>query len=287
MARIIEGKTTHLDGISVSRILPNRQKRMVGPFIFLDHMGPVDFAAGDGIDVKPHPHIGLATLTYLFEGSLLHRDSLGNNLEITPGDVNWMIAGKGIVHSERETLDVKARPHHLNGLQAWVALPEEAAETDPDFIHIPRCQLPHILQSGIQMRLIAGQAYGQTSPVKTWSPLFYLDVLARAGSRFLRPNPGQECLLYVISGSLRLEEDIYPAGTLVLLDEEQHIEAVEHCRCILMGGEAWTRIPLIEWNFVSFRRERIEQAKQQWLAQTFPRIPGDDAEFTPLPARTF
>jgi len=285
MAQIIEGKLTDLDGLSVSRILPNRQKRMVGPFIFLDHMGPASFAAGEGIDVRPHPHIGLATLTYLFEGSLLHRDSLGNNLEITPGDVNWMTAGRGIVHSERETLEVKAGPHTLNGLQAWVALPEQEAEIEPSFTHISRCQLPHILYAGVQMRLIAGEAFGQTSPIKTWSPMFYLDVLAKAGSQFQRPSSGQECLLYVISGSVRLENEIHPAGSLVLLDDELDFQAVTHCRCILLGGDAWPRVPLIEWNFVSFKRERIEQAKQQWIDQSFPCIPGDNAEFTPLPVR--
>ncbi len=283
MATLLHGRTRDLDGFSVARILPNSSKRMVGPFIFLDHMGPADFASGDGIDVRPHPHIGLATITYLMEGSLLHRDSLGNQLEILPGDVNWMTAGRGIVHSERETLEVKAAAHRLDGMQAWVALPKAQAEIAPGFSHIKRCELPHFMREGVQIRLIIGEAYGMTSPIKSYSPMFYLDVLARAGSTVARPNPGQECLVYLLDGGIRINDTDYTAGALVLLDDEQTIEAMTYCRILLYGGEAWPETPHIEWNFVSFSRERIEQAKEDWRQQRFPKIPGDDAEFTPLP----
>ena len=283
MATVIQGRIRDLDGFSVNRILPNSGKKMVGPFIFLDHMGPADFAPGDGIDVRPHPHIGLATITYLLEGSLLHRDSLGNQLEILPGDVNWMTAGRGIVHSERETLETKAAPHRLNGMQAWVALPQAQAEIAPSFSHIKRSELPHFIREGVQMRLIVGEACGMSSPIKSYSPMFYLDVLARAGSIVERPNPEQECMVYLLDGSIRIDGIDYSSGALVLLDDEQQIEAISNCRILLYGGEAWPQTPHIEWNFVSFSRERIEQAKADWQHQRFPKIPGDDAEYTPLP----
>lgn len=283
MATMIGGETRDLGGFSVTRFLPNRDKRMVGPFIFLDHMGPADFAAGDGIDVRPHPHIGLATITYLIEGSMLHRDSLGNNMEILPGDVNWMTAGRGIVHSERETVEVRTKPHRINGMQAWVALPKEFAEVAPGFDHISRCQLPHYMKEGVQMRLIAGEAFGLSSPIKTYSPMFYLDVAARAGTAIERPNPRQECLVYVLSGAVLTGGKQYNSGALMLLEDETKLEVSSNARCLLYGGDAWPETPLIEWNFVAFDRERIEQAKKDWRDRRFPAIPGDDAEYTPLP----
>ncbi len=283
MAIILKGRSRDLDGIQIKRILPQSQKRMVGPFIFIDHMGPTDFAAGEGIDVRPHPHIGLSTITYLFEGSLLHRDSLGNHLEILPGDVNWMTAGRGIVHSERETLEVKARPHHLDGMQCWVALPRELAEMEPGFTHIKRADLPHYMFDGVMMRLIAGEAFGLSSPVKTYSPMFYLDVLAKAGKTIRRPNPDQECLVYVVQGSLDINEQNYQQGDLILLEQESCLQARSNCRLLLLGGQEWPEIPHISWNFVSFSQERIDQAKQDWRAQRFACIPGDREEYVPLP----
>lgn len=283
MAQQIHGRSKDLDGFSVTRILPNQVKAMVGPFIFFDHMGPAEFVAGEGIDVRPHPHIGLSTITYMLEGSLLHRDSLGNNLEILPGDVNWMTAGKGIVHSERETIEVKARPHRLNGIQCWVALPEAMADINPDFSHIKRSQLPHFIKAGVQIRLIAGDAFGLSSPIKTHSPLFYLDVLAQSGTVIERPNPGHECMLYVLQGGVDIAGVRYGKNALVLLDNDEAMTVAEHCRCLLLGGEHWPTVPFIEWNFVSFSQARIDQAKADWHAQRFPTVPGDDAEFTPLP----
>ena len=283
MATLLNGKKKDLDGFSVTRILPNPKKKMVGPFVFVDHMGPASFEPGEGIDVRPHPHIGLATITYMLEGSLLHRDSLGNNIEIQPGDINWMTAGKGIVHSERETIEVKATPHVLNGMQVWLALPEDKAEIDPSFTHIKRCQLPHRMHQGVQIRMIAGEAYGMTSPVKTYSPMFYLDVLAKKGSQFERPNKQQECAIYVLDGEIKLGDTNFAPGDFILLDDEVTVEAVTHSRCLLYGGDQWTKTPHLYWNFVSFDKARIEQAKQDWRDQKFPQIPGDDYEFTPLP----
>lgn len=283
MAKALRGHQKDLDGFSVTRILPHANSRMVGPFIFLDHMGPADFAAGEGIDVRPHPHIGLSTITYLFEGSLLHRDSLGNNLEILPGDVNWMTAGRGIVHSERETIEVKAQAHRLNGLQSWLALPRGMADIAPSFTHIKRCELPHFMHDGVVIRLIAGEAYGLTSPLKTYSPMFYVDVLAKQGKEVERPNPHQECLVYVLSGEIELGEELVTAGQVRLLEDERGFTAHENARVVMLGGDAWPEVPHIYWNFVAFDRNRIEQAKDDWQHGRFPTIPGDAEEATPLP----
>lgn len=283
MAYLLNTREKDLDGFTVRRILPNTAKRMIGPFVFIDHMGPADFTAGEGIDVRPHPHIGLSTITYLMEGSLLHRDSLGNNLEIQPGDVNWMTAGKGIVHSERETIEVKSGQHKLNGMQCWMALPKNMAEVSPSFTHIKRASLPHHMFDGVLIRLIAGEALGLTSPIKTYSPMFYLDILAKPEKEISRPNPDQECMVYVLDGSIKIEGTHYEAGDVIILEDEQCINSTSHCRLLMLGGEEWPEVPFIEWNFVSFDRERIEKAKDDWRGQRFPKIPGDDNEFTPLP----
>ena len=285
MTTVLKGHQKDLDGFSVTRILPHGAKRMVGPFIFMDHMGPAQFAAGEGVDVRPHPHIGLSTLTYMFEGSLLHRDSLGNHVEILPGDVNWMTAGRGIVHSERETIEVKAAEHKLNGLQCWLALPKTMAEVEPSFTHLQREHLPHYMKDGALIRLIAGEAFGMTSPIKTYSPMFYLDVLLKAGKAITRPKPEQECLAYIVDGNVVIDGEAYSQGSAVLLNANAHLTASTNTRMILLGGEAWPEVPFIEWNFVSFDQARIEQAKSDWIAQRFATIPGDNQEFTPLPVR--
>ena len=283
MSYLLTTKQKDLDGFYVRRILPNPSKIMIGPFIFIDHMGPADFGAGEGIDVRPHPHIGLSTITYLMEGSLLHRDSLGNNIEILPGDVNWMTAGKGIVHSERETIEVKAGKHKLDGMQCWMALPKDMAEIAPSFTHIKRACLPHHMFDGVLTRLIAGEAHGLTSPIKTYSPMFYLDVLAKPEKEITRPNPEHECMVYLLDGTINLGGKNYQAGDVIILEDEQCITSTSHCRLLMLGGEAWPETPHIEWNFVSFDRKRIEQAKADWREQRFPKIPGDDNEYTPLP----
>ncbi len=283
MAKKLRGHKKDLGGFHVTRILPNSEKFMVGPFIFVDHMGPATFAPGQGIDVRPHPHIGLATITYMIEGKLLHRDSLGNCLEIEPGDVNWMTAGSGIVHSERESIEVKASEHSLNGMQCWVALPKDQAEVDASFTHVNRFDLPHQMREGVLMRLIAGTAFGMTSPVKTYSPMFYLDVLAPAGRTIDLPFIGQDCALYVLEGSVTLGDTTYEMNDFVLAEDEQSFETLAYTRVLVLGGEKWREQPHIYWNFVSFDRARIDAAKQQWERREFPPVPGDDKEFTPLP----
>ena len=277
------GSSKDLGGFGVTRLLPHAQKRMVGPFVFLDHMGPADFAAGEGIDVRPHPHIGLATLTYLFDGAMLHSDSLGNRLEILPGDVNLMVAGKGIVHSERESIETKALPHRINGLQCWLALPEQLADIDPAFHHYKRDVLPQHNLDGVHARLVIGEAYGMSSPIKSYSTVFFMDILASTGKKITRPNPEQECAAYIISGRVSIADESFGAGDCILLDGHEHVTVEQHCRIVLLGGERWQHLPHLYWNFVSFSKERIEQAKDDWREGRFPSIPGDDLERIPLP----
>ena len=283
MAKILEATQHNIGGLTVKRILPHLEKKMVGPFIFFDHMGPTTFAPGQGVNVRPHPHIGLSTLTYLFTGSLLHRDSLGNHVEISPGDVNWMTAGRGIVHSERESIEVRASHHDINGLQCWVALPPTLCEIAPSFTHINKAALPQRIVDGVTMRLIAGDAFAMSSPVKTYSPLFYLDIIATAHSRIAHPNPLQEAAIYVIFGVVEVGEITAAAHQFVLLQEgDTELICQSDCRFILLGGNAFNKTPYLHWNFVAYSRERIEQAKSDWQQRLFADIPGDDNEFMPL-----
>lgn len=284
MAFEISAKQKDLGGFSVRRILPHASKRTIGPFVFFDHMGPAEFPAGQGIDVRPHPHIGLATVTYLLEGSILHRDSLGNVQEIHPGDVNWMTAGRGIVHSERESLEVRCRPHRINGFQVWLALPPDDAEVEPAFFHVGRNELPHVIDEGLVMRLVAGTAFGATSPVKTYSPMFYLDVVASAGRRVDRPDANMETAAYVQTGVVEIDGKTFGAGSFVVFGEkDMTLDVVENARLMLLGGDAFDDLPHLNWNFVSFDRARIDEARRMWRDGAFPTIPGDDREFIPLP----
>ncbi|MGS2720127.1 pirin family protein [Paraglaciecola aestuariivivens] len=282
MATVLNAKEHDLGGLIVKRVLPHPEKTMVGPFIFFDQMGPGDFPAGKGINVRPHPHIGLSTLTYLFEGSILHRDSLGNHSEIHPGDVNWMTSGKGIVHSERESLEVRANPHAISGLQCWVALPEHMAEIEPAFTHVKKHALPHYIHQGVMMRLIVGDAYGMSSPVKSYSPMFYLDVVASKDSKITKPHPTQETAVFPISGKVKIKGNTYGPSEFVLLDEsDDEITLLEDGRFILLGGEKLATVPYLHWNFVAYTKARMEQAKTDWRNGKFPTIPGDDKEFIP------
>ncbi len=286
MAFELKAKDKDLGGFTVRRILPHPNKRTVGPFVFFDHMGPATFPAGQGIDVRPHPHIGLATVTYLLEGSILHRDSLGNVQEIHPGDVNWMTAGRGIVHSERESIEVRCSPHRINGFQVWLALPPGDAEVEPAFFHFGRNELPHVIEDGLVMRLVAGRAYGQVSPVRTFSPMFYLDVVAAAGRVIERPDATMETSAYVQSGAIELAGETFGAGSFVVFGADDEVACVrEDARLMLLGGEPFERTPHLDWNFVSFDKQRIERARQMWRDGEFDRIPGDDREFIPLPER--
>lgn len=281
MAHTLDATEHDIGNLIVKRVLPQRAKRMIGPFIFFDHMGPGSFPAGKGINVRPHPHIGLCTLTYLFDGAILHRDSLGNALEITPGDVNWMTAGRGITHSERESFEVKARDHSVNGLQCWIALPKDKSEIEPSFTHIKKEDLPTYIHEGVSKRLIAGDAYGMTSPIRTHSPMFYVDVMASEGSVIDRPN-AQETAVYPVYGSITVDGVAYGPGDFVVLeDTDKEITATEDSRFIILGGEEWEEIPFIEWNFVAFTKERLAQAREDWRAGKFPTVPGDDKEYIP------
>ncbi len=286
MATYLKEESKDLGGFTVSRILPHFKKKMVGPFIFFDRMGPANFPVGEGVNVRPHPHIGLATISYLFTGSMLHRDSLGSVQEIFPGDVNWMTAGKGIVHSERETLEVRGKPHKLDGIQCWVALPEEREEIEPEFSHVSSELLPCIYHEKTMMRLIVGEAFDRAAPVKTFSPMFYLDVICKAGAVVNRPYANQETAVYVIDGSVRIGGAEFKAGQFVLLDaEDEIVESLTTTRYMLLGGERFERPPYLYWNFVSHSKARLEMAKQRWEQGLFPTIPGDDEEHIPLPER--
>lgn len=281
----IPSREKDLGGFTVSRILPYVKRRMVGPFIFLDHMGPADFPSGQGMDVSPHPHVGLATLTYLFVGELLHRDSLGTAQNITPGEINWMTAGGGITHSERTGADERARAHQAHGLQSWVALPKEFEDMAPEFFHYSADALPVFDVPDVQMKLIAGRAFGHEAPTKIYSPLFYLEANLDAGASLNLPPDYRERALYLISGELRIGDDTVTPKTMPVFTAGNtvRIEAVQPSHIMLLGGEPLPEARYIDWNFVSSSKERILHAKEEWRAQRFPKIPGDDREFVPLP----
>ena len=273
--RVVQARSRDLGGFSVRRVLPYGGGRMVGPFIFLDHMGPIEMPPGEGMDVRPHPHIGLATVTYLFEGEILHRDSAGFVQTIRPGDVNWMTAGRGIVHSERSTSAARAAGVKIHGLQSWVALPQGFEETDPAFRHHPASTLPVITQPGARLTLIAGRAFGKVSPASVYSPLFYIDARLEAGAVLDLPADFPERAAYVVTGSVRIGGETHAEGILVLLaqGEVARIEAAEDSRLALLGGKPLEGQRHIWWNFVSSSQDRIEQAKRDWAGQRFPRVP--------------
>lgn len=282
---IINGRERDLGGFSVRRILPHARKRMVGPFIFLDEMGPVEFLTGQGIDVRPHPHIGLSTLTYLFEGSMMHRDSTGVEMEILPGDVNWMTAGKGVAHSERSSADARSKSQKMAGLQAWVALPDDQEETAPSFEHRGKRELPVLSEGGKTIRLIGGKLYGEVSPIKLSSSLFYADVHLEPGAVLPVDPDYTERAVYVLSGRVEVEGERYDPHGLMLLRPGAHvsIRAEEATRLVILGGEPLEGPRHIWWNFVSSSKERIEQAKEDWRNQRFGSVVNDVEEFIPLP----
>jgi redox-sensitive bicupin YhaK (pirin superfamily) len=275
-------------GFKVRRALPSSRRRMVGPFIFLDQMGPEMLRANTGLDVAPHPHIGLATVTYLFEGELLHRDSLGIVQPIRPGEVNWMTAGKGIVHSERTPPELRQTGSKLFGIQSWVALPQRDEETDPAFAHHGADELPIIEGEGKRVRLISGSLYGAHAPVRTLSEMFYADVTIQEGARLSVPAEHEERAAYVVEGSVELLRDggSFDAGQLLIFKpgEEITLQAPESSpvRVMLLGGEPMDGKRHIFWNFVSSSKERIEQAKEDWKAGRFAPVQ-DETEFIPLP----
>lgn len=281
---IIQPRAKDLGEFSVRRTLPTKERKMVGPWIFFDHMGPAHFPAGSGINVRPHPHINLATVTYLFEGEILHRDSLGNCATITPGDINLMVAGRGITHSERERPEVNQIDHVLHGLQLWLALPEKDEEIDPAFYHYPADSIPVTTVNGVPLRVLMGSAYGVTSPVLTYAETLYVEAHLQAGQTLILPN-SEERAIYVAKGELKIKGRLIPEFSMVILSaaEGVTIEATKEARIALIGGEKMNK-RYIEWNFISSRKERITQAKQDWIAGHFPKVVDDEQEYIPLPA---
>lgn len=288
---IISARERDLGGLVVRRILPYASHRMVGPFIFFDHMGPTEYGPGEGMDVRPHPHINLATVTYLFEGQILHRDSLGSEQLIEPGAINWMVAGRGIVHSERTSDETRARGSRLSGIQCWIALPEAVEECEPSFTHHPKLSLPEFEHEGTRFRLLLGTALNHKSPVEVHSDLFYLEAFVPKGTRMRFPTQCREGAVYVVDGKLRFGDSEVNPGSLGVSQgtEDLIFESLESSHLMLLGGESLgTRF--IHWNFVSSSRTRLNEAKAEWarwpLATNvrFSTIPGDDREFIPLPA---
>ena len=272
------------DGFTVRRALPDIQRRSVGPFVFFDQMGPALLGPGQGLDVRPHPHIGLATVTYLFEGEILHRDSLGTVQAIRPGDVNWMTAGRGIVHSERTPPELRAAGSRLFGLQTWVALPQAQEEAAPAFVHVPEPALPLLSERRMRMRLILGESRGVRSPVETLSATFYADALLESDAKLALDFRYQERAGYVVEGAIEHGGTGYGAGQLLVFraGDEVVLSAREKARIVLFGGEPLDGERILWWNFVSSRKARIAQAADDWKTGRFGGVPGD-TEFIPLP----
>jgi redox-sensitive bicupin YhaK (pirin superfamily) len=282
---VIDQRRKDLGGFEVGRVLPHARRRMVGPFIFLDHLGPVDFPRGipRTVDVRPHPHIGLSTITYLFEGEIMHRDSLGTEQAIRPGEVNWMIAGRGITHSERFE-KARAEGGHMHGIQAWVALPTEKEETEPSFVHYGKSNLPVIKSAGTVIRVIAGEAFGARARVTTHSPMFYAHVELAAGERVELPDGYDERAVYVVSGNVEADGTTFAPGQLLIFrkGDDAGVRAAAQTTLLALGGEP-VGPRFIEWNFVASSQERIEQAKADWRAGRFKLPDFDNKEFIPLP----
>ncbi len=284
---IIEERAASIGKFMVGRLLPFRQKRMVGPFIFIDHMGPVKLNERENFDVMPHPHIGLSTLTFLFEGSILHRDTLGNAVEIKPGAVNWMTAGKGIVHSERTPEYLRHADKSMHGLQIWVALPKELEQMEPEFFHIDSAQIPAWTEGSLQFKLVAGEAFGHKSAVPVYSRLFMIEIKSSARQTV---NIGHELYgetgLYILEGNIESDGNIYHPKQLLVANEDSLCEFIieANSTIYLFGGEPFPEERFIDWNFVASGKELINEAKQKWIAQAFDKIKGDEEEFVPYPS---
>ncbi|WP_019961926.1 pirin family protein [Woodsholea maritima] len=293
LRHIIAARSKDLgDHFMVARVLPHAKQRLVGPFIFFDEMGPVDFAPGKGIDVRPHPHIGLATVTYLFAGEMDHRDSLGIHETIYPGDVNWMTAGSGIVHSERTGDEARTHGQHIHGIQTWVALPREQETIAPAFHHHDAAELPSLDLDGVELRLILGSAYGETSPVQTYSPIFYLHGEMPEGSHLALPEGYEERAVYVVSGLLTYGEESLKTGEMGVIEPgvSHDLIAQEPTRIMLLGGAPLDGERFIEWNFVASDKALIEKAKADWAASAEAgfkdsvfTLPPDEREHIPYP----
>lgn len=284
---VLRGQTRGVDGFSVSRLLPALQRKQIGPFTFFDHLGPSELPAGRGFDVRPHPHIGLATVTYVIAGEIVHRDSLGFEQPIRPGAINWMTAGRGITHSERTSNELRHSGSELHLVQLWVALPTSHEEMEPEFHHHPAATLPEFRLGKAKLRLLAGSAYGHSSPVRTFSPLFYVEAELPAGATLSLPDEHEQRGVYVLSGELDCEGQPLEERALAIFNPggAPRVAAVSNARILLLGGAPPDGPRYIEWNFVSSSKARIELAKEQWRAGNFPKVPGDGVEFIPLPER--
>lgn len=274
-----------IGGFEVRRALPSSRRRLVGPFIFFDRMGPAVLRAGLGVDVRPHPHIGLATVTYLFDGAIRHRDSLGTEMVIQPGDVNLMTAGRGIVHSERSPEETRGKPMSMSGLQTWLALPDGDEEIAPLFENTAGRELPEITSEGVSSRIVIGDLYGAKSPVKTRSDTLYADFRLQAGASAQIPADHEERAIYILEGDVDISGDVFPADRLLVFrpGDEIIVSSDRGAHFMLFGGASIGSKRYIWWNFVSSSRERIEQAKQEWRTGRFDIVPGDEEEFIPLP----
>jgi redox-sensitive bicupin YhaK (pirin superfamily) len=270
-------------GLMVRRVLPALAVRTVGPFIFFDHIGPATLAPGAGLDVRPHPHIGLATVTYLFEGAIMHRDSLGSVQKITPGDVNWMTAGRGIVHSERTPDEERAAGQNMHGIQTWVGLPVVHEEIAPSFEHHPAATLPLVKRDGVSLRVIAGSAFGETAPTTTFSPTLYVAAQFSADSAVTLDTEHEERGVYLLEGDLTIDGDALPAGQMAVLKTgiSAGLRSTNGAIAMLLGGAPLDGLRFMEWNFVSSSKEKIEAAKRAWSEQRMGQVPGE-TEFIPL-----
>jgi redox-sensitive bicupin YhaK (pirin superfamily) len=281
---LLKPNTRDLGGFSVRRVLPGMPHRMVGPFIFFDHMGPAAFAPGQGIDVRPHPHIGLATVTYLFEGEIVHRDSLGTVQAISPGDVNWMTAGRGIVHSERTGPEARRTGARVQGIQTWVALPKANEFAEPAFSHHAKSALPRVTAKGVELRVIAGSAFGKRSPVPVFSETLYVAAEMEAGAAFELSPEHEERSVYAVEGDISVAGTQVPQQHMAVLEHREPVEvrARTRARVMLAGGAKMDGERLIWWNFVASSRDILEEAKERWRMQRFGQVPGE-TEFIPLP----
>lgn len=288
---LIIPRARDLGGFEVRRALPAPKRQMVGPFIFFDQAGPAEFLTGQGIDIRPHPHIGLGTVTYLYRGDFHHRDSIGTDQVILPGAVNWMVAGRGVTHSERTSAAGRRGPHGLYGIQTWIALPESHEDVAPVFEHHEKKALPEFTDGGVTARLILGRAYGATAPATLYSDTFYLDVVLQPGARFPLPTDHEDRGIYVTEGTIRISGQDFPAGQMMVFRPGDAITVAagpQGARIMALGGETLNGPRHIWWNFVASSQERIDKAKEEWRAADwgqgmFDLPPGDDAEFIPLP----
>ena len=284
---IIEERSASIGNFLVGRLLPFREKRMVGPFIFIDHMGPIKMSERENFDVLPHPHIGLSTLTFLFEGSIMHRDTLGNEIEIKPGAVNWMTAGKGIVHSERTPEYLRHSEKHMHGLQIWVALPKDLEQMDPEFFHIDSSQIPSWTEDDIDFKLIAGEVMGKKSAVPVYSKLYMLEIKSRKRQTVkIGHKLYGEAGMYILEGTVESDGNIYQPKQLLIAKDSSLCEFVieANSTVYLFGGETFPEERFIDWNFVSSSKATLAVAREKWINQTFPKIKGEENEFVPYPS---